>query len=199
MKEIYKDIKNYKKLYKISNLGNVLSLSKGDGNGNKDRLLLQESTKKQHTTYKRVTLSKKGKTKRFLVHRLVAEAFLPNDNNKPHINHLDNNGSNNTVTNIEWCTHSENMKYCAKQDRTGLPKAWEAHRIKSINNFKSYYKKYYIKITYEIEQNKPRAYITYLCKVCTNKATKRSDSVLAKLIVCSRKCKTACETTNGTP
>ena len=118
MQEIFKDIKGYEGLYQVSNLGNVKSLPKGDGNGNKERILkFDNSNKTNTTTYLRVTLSGNGKTKRFSVHRLVAEAFIPNPDNKPHVNHIDNNGENNTVANLEWCTHSENMVHAQKQGR----------------------------------------------------------------------------------
>ena len=55
-----------------------------------------------------VTLSKDGKMQRFSVHRLVAEAFIPNSQNKPYVNHINENKSDNSVDNLEWCTASEN-------------------------------------------------------------------------------------------
>ena len=64
--------------------------------------------------YKFVRLSNKGKTKKYRVHRLVAFAFLENPENKPNINHLDSNPSNNHVDNLQWCTQSENIKYAYK-------------------------------------------------------------------------------------
>ncbi len=115
--EIFVDIKDYKGLYKISKLGNVKSLPKSDGNGNRERLLKQETVQSSVTKYKRVTFSVHGKTKRFTVHRLVAQAFIPNPENKQHVNHIDNNGENNKVGNLEWCTHSENMLHAQKQGR----------------------------------------------------------------------------------
>jgi len=117
MNEIFKDIKGYEGLYQVSNKGNVKSLPKGDGNGNRERLLKPEIDTRKNTQYCRVTLSKQGKVKRFLVHRLVAEAFLSNDDNKPYINHIDNNGLNNNITNLEWCTQTENMIHSSKQGR----------------------------------------------------------------------------------
>ena len=114
MKEIFKDVKGYEGRYQVSNLGNVYSTPK-DGKPNK--LLKQEIVKRNHTNYRRVSLSKEGKVKRFQVHRLVAIAFIPNSENKPHINHIDNDGTNNKVSNLEWCTYSHNSKHAQKQGR----------------------------------------------------------------------------------
>lgn len=117
MIETFKDIVDYEGLYQISNLGNVKSLPRGNGNGYRERLLKYEIDNRKTTQYARVTLSKDGKTKRVLVHRLVANAFIPNPLGKPLINHVDNNGLNNAVSNLEWCTQSENMKHSAIQGR----------------------------------------------------------------------------------
>lgn len=61
--------------------------------------------------YMSVELFNKNGSKRFLVHRLVAQAFIPNPNNYPQVNHIDENQSNNAVTNLEWCTAKYNMNY----------------------------------------------------------------------------------------
>lgn len=61
--------------------------------------------------YKSVDLYQNGKMKRFLIHRLVAQAFIPNPLNLPQVNHIDENPSNNEVTNLEWCTAKYNMNY----------------------------------------------------------------------------------------
>lgn len=60
-----------------------------------------------HCGYKHVILNRKNKR----VHRLVAETFIPNPDNKPCVNHIDGNKLNNAVDNLEWCTHSENTKH----------------------------------------------------------------------------------------
>lgn len=117
MTEIFKDIQGYEGLYQISNLGRVKSLPKGNGNGGKERMLKLEVIKNNHTNYHRVTLSKNGNTKRFQVHRLVAQHFIPNMAEKPFVNHIDNNGTNNNYINLEWCTAAENMLHSSNQNR----------------------------------------------------------------------------------
>ena len=104
--EIYKDIQGYEGLYKISNKGNVKSL--GNDRTRKERIL---KPTKNHKGYLQVCLCKQGKIKRFLVHRLVASAFIENPNNYPQVNHKDEDKTNNNVTNLEWCTNEYNINY----------------------------------------------------------------------------------------
>lgn len=126
MQEIWKDIPGYEGLYKVSNTGKVKSLDRyldwhGAREGKKAFYPGKELKYRQrtfgHLSYKFVTLSKDNVQKGTGIHRLVAIAFIPNPENKPFINHLDNNGLNNNVTNLEWCTHSENMLWAQKQGR----------------------------------------------------------------------------------
>ncbi|EHV3815215.1 HNH endonuclease [Salmonella enterica] len=72
------------------------------------RFLTPETTKKG---YQRVTLCRHGKTKRFQLHRLIALVHLPNPDNLPCVNHKDGNKQNNHVTNLEWCSYSENEQH----------------------------------------------------------------------------------------
>ena len=112
-KEIWKDIKNYEGLYQVSNLGNVKSLNYS--HTGKEQILKPPTTK---AGYLRVYLYKEGKKrKRFLVHRLVAMAFLDNSDNLPQVNHKDENKKNNCVENLEWCTHTFNMNYGTRLER----------------------------------------------------------------------------------
>jgi hypothetical protein len=123
MIEIYKPIPEYEDLYEISNYGAVRSLDRYniDKHGKKKfypgRQLSLELLAKDHTSYNRVTLSKNGTVKRYSVHRLVALTFIPTHDPSLHINHIDNNGLNNKVDNLEWVTHSQNMLHAQKQQR----------------------------------------------------------------------------------
>ena len=71
----------------------------------------KELKQANHKGYKRVNLSKNNKRKQFFVHRLVAEAFIPNPENKPQVNHIDGNKENNNFSNLEWVTREEQEKH----------------------------------------------------------------------------------------
>lgn len=94
----------------ISDNGKVLSRERRGTDG---RLLKKKEIKGGHYTngYQFVCLRKNGNSKKFSVHRLVAEAFIPNPQNLPCVNHIDGNKQNNSVENLEWCTYSENLKH----------------------------------------------------------------------------------------
>lgn len=104
--EIWKDIVGYENYYQISNWGRVKSLKYNHSNFQK--ILRTQLTKKG---YVRVTFQIKKKRKSFSVHRLVAEAFIPNPENKPQVNHKDTNKQNNKLENLEWNTNGENQRH----------------------------------------------------------------------------------------
>ncbi len=107
-KEVWKDIQGFEGLYEISNYGNVRSLKFG-----KIKLLKPAKNK---FGYYHVILCKNGQKKEYRVHRLVANAFIPNPLNYPQINHKDENKLNNKVENLEWCNNQYNKRYsCAKK------------------------------------------------------------------------------------
>lgn len=127
MVEIWKDIKGYEGLYQVSNLGRVKSVARKYWNANNNSYSqFKEKIKKPHLHgkgYLRILLSKDCKQNNFLVHRLVAEAFIPNPNNLPQVNHKDEDKTNNFVhvnsdgtvdpakSNLEWCDNKYNCNY----------------------------------------------------------------------------------------
>lgn len=114
MKEIWKDIKGFEGLYQVSNKGNVKSLKKVIVRKNSSILNIRErilKTRPNDSGYDLVHLSKHSKEKVFTVHRLVAETFIPNPHNLPQVNHKDEDKKNNSVDNLEWCTHKYNVNY----------------------------------------------------------------------------------------
>lgn len=113
-KEIWKDVKNYEGLYQCSNLGRIKSLGNGKSGNSKERILKQEKNK---YGYYQIRLCKDGKRKMYFVHRLVCSAFLPNPQNLPFVNHIDENPSNNTIENLEFCTAKYNNNYGKHNER----------------------------------------------------------------------------------
>lgn len=107
MKEIWKDIKNYEGLYQISNLGKIKSFSRGE-NSNKEKIL---KLKYDKYGYMCIDLWKNKSVKTFKVHRLVAQAFIPNPHNYPVVNHKNKMRDDNIVDNLEWCTIKYNCQY----------------------------------------------------------------------------------------
>ena len=108
MKEIWKDIKGFEGLYQVSNLGQVRSLNYKNQGG----VQILKQSKAPHG-YKRITLKKKS----FLVHRLVAIAFIPQPEGCTLINHKDENKINNCVSNLEWCNAFYNFHYSEKANQ----------------------------------------------------------------------------------
>lgn len=106
MEEIWKDIKGTNGNYQISNKGRVKSLIR-----NTPKIMRLKDWK----GYKKVGIRIDGKQKDYRVHRLVAEAFIPNPNNLSNVNHKDYNRDNNVVDNLEWSTHDENAKHREKK------------------------------------------------------------------------------------
>ena len=118
--ENWKDIQGYEGKYQVSDCGNVKSLARDVYNprGNvyhlEEKILVPLLNSKG---YQFVHLYKNGTSKAILIHRLVAMAFIPNSENKPMINHKDENPLNNCVDNLEWCTASYNANYGTRNAR----------------------------------------------------------------------------------
>lgn len=132
MEEIWKDIEGYKGLYQVSNFGRVKSLNyKGSG---KEGIMKPQ---KNQFEYLFVVLYKDGKRKNFKLHRLVASAFVKNDNptDKTEINHLDENKENNHVSNLCWCTRKENCNYGTHNEKLSKAKYKPIIQLDLQNNF----------------------------------------------------------------
>lgn len=112
MQEMWKYVKGYEGAYSVSNTGRVYS--------HKSEKILKTSA----TGYGCVMLRKDGAGKIKYVHRLVAEAFVPNPENKPEVNHIDHNTQNNFASNLEWVTHLEN---CIAYERHKKEKKYETY------------------------------------------------------------------------
>lgn len=104
--EEWKSIKGYEGLYEISSYGRVKSLSYKYKNGK----VREEIIRVPSIThgYEFLKLNKNGESKNYKIHRLVAEAFVPNPENKPEVDHIDTNKRNNMVENLRWVTRQEN-------------------------------------------------------------------------------------------
>lgn len=111
MKEIWKDIKGYEGLYKISNTGRVKSF-----HYNREKILQPLISVRGYYKY---TLVKNKTKKQCFMHQLIATAFIPNPNNYPCVNHINGNKKDNRIDNLEWCTIKENNQHAYK---TGLNK-----------------------------------------------------------------------------
>lgn len=116
MEEIWKDIEGYEGIYQVSNLGRVKSFDTKDKLG---RIRTGRVLKPlKHTLgYLNIGLYKNNTVSKKLIHRLVAQSFIPNPENKPEINHIDEDKTNNNINNLEWSTRKENCNHGTHNER----------------------------------------------------------------------------------
>lgn len=130
MNEIWKEIEGFEGRYEVSNLGRIRTVkniqrfwSKTSGEWKlEERIIATNKIRKSfknNSGYLRVGLKDKDKLKTCLVHQLVAQAFIPNLENKKNVNHINGDKTDNRVENLEWVTQKENMKHAVQ---TGLSK-----------------------------------------------------------------------------
>lgn len=154
MIEEWKNI--YNNNYSVSNTGLVKSNARTIQSTTglrkyKERLLKPEITKDGHL---RVVLCDGGVKNRVFVHRLVAEAFIPNPNNYPVINHKDEDPSNNNVDNLEWCSVAYNNAYNNRHQRIGDAEGFNIvvydknnHYIETLSSISEFSRKYNVSLT----------------------------------------------------
>ena len=162
MKEIWKDVKGFEGFYQVSNFGRVRSLDRFRQNGErglckvKGRMLKPYKFTPKRASgdfYWQVKFSVNGRRKKYNVHRLVAETFIPNTNRYPCVNHIDGNKQNNHVDNLEWCTYSHNNQHAydnglrhapylsserAKRMRAKVDISWHYRQVIDVTTGKKY-------------------------------------------------------------
>lgn len=140
-REIWKDVLGYEGQYQVSNYGRVKSLSRvtelNGGRQRKEPELIMKYTIR--AGYPTLILRRSGKRKSAQIHRLVAQAFIPNPDNLQVVNHLDYDRTNNHADNLEWCSQQENVQYSSERMRKPRDKS------KATNTGEKYIRKIQLK------------------------------------------------------
>ena len=145
--EEWRDIVGYNGMYQVSNKGRIRSFKYRN---TKETYVLKQMINKKG--YLIVGLSKNGKRKTVIVHRIVAQAFIPNPNKYPQINHKDENKTNNNIDNLEWCTNSYNHNFGTHNERVGLANTGKERTQESRERYKKSQERRRDKIAYRILQ-----------------------------------------------
>ena len=114
--EVWKDVVGYEGFYKVSNKGNIYSVERIGANGQELGGIVLKP-KYHRDGYLQVGLYKNGIRKNKKIHRLVTEAFIPNPNNLPEVNHLDEVKDNNELSNLEWCDVRYNINHGTRNEK----------------------------------------------------------------------------------
>lgn len=133
MLEEWRDVVGYEGIYQVSSLGNIKSLARFAKNRHGVRPIRERILKPalSRGDYFCVGLKKDTVSKTYFVHRLVAEAFHQNPNNKPCVNHINAIRTDNRACNLEWCTYSENNQHSYNLGNGGIA---EKHRLTILTN-----------------------------------------------------------------
>lgn len=131
--EIWEDVSGYEGLYQVSNLGRIKRILFINNKIIKtEEKILKCQVSKKRRVY--VSLYKNNKRKNCMVHRLVAQAFIPNSDNLPQVNHIDGNSKNNNANNLEWCTAKYNCKHAYENNLSKLKKYNEKNKKRIVRN-----------------------------------------------------------------
>lgn len=145
--EVWKPVRGYEEYYEVSNLGRIKSVYRltvfKDGRKRRFYGKILATRSVNNSGYLTVGLHDSGKTKTFLVHRIVAEAFVSNPYGRDEVNHIDQDKLNNSASNLEWCTHKENTNHgdeiergARKQRRSFYQLDMDGNLIKVWHGFK---------------------------------------------------------------
>ena len=139
MQEIWKDIKNYEGYYQASNFGKIRSIDRKIASGNKTKNLKGKILKasKNNKGYLQINLCVNNIRNKCLVHRLIAQTFMPNPNQLECINHKDENKANNHIENLEWCDYTYNNNYGTFKSRVSSSKSKSVKCVELSLIFKS--------------------------------------------------------------
>lgn len=163
LKEIWVSVKGYEEHYEISNLGRVRSKERvvdmKHGGKRKCASKLKTGTPHYKNKYVSVMLKVKQKEKRVFIHRLVAEHFIPNPENKATVNHKNGNKNDNRACNLEWCTQYENNQHAIK---TGLVK--NGHELIAVKDCAIIEAKSIVELARKINVNKYAIYFALKTK-----------------------------------
>ena len=137
--EIWKSATGYEMSYEVSNFGNVRSVDRFVNNKNGIPNSIRKGRRlkpfKTSTGYLRLALKINGRGENHFVHRLVAEAFVPNPNNYPCINHKDENPANNRADNLEWCSHKYNNDYGGRKSKVFKSRETNQKGFKGVRQY----------------------------------------------------------------